>query len=173
MDAQVTQEAFGDLVGIDQSTVSRLQSLGVLPTPLVAGAGVLAYCARLREQAAGRLGDTVGGLDLSQERAALARTQRLLAEEKLSIVRGESAPIQLLAQTLASASQAVAERFDHLPALLRKSCPNLPTAAISAVMATIAAARNEWVRQTVELVTAEVLGSDQDDEPETTSEAPA
>ena len=164
LDAAVTQQSFGDLVGVDQSTVSRMQSLGVLPTPLVVGPAVLAYCARLREQAAGRLGETVGGLDLAQERAALSRTQRLLAEEKLALARGENAPIVLLGEVLATASQAVAERFDHLPGQLRKACPDLAPAAIDKVMATIAAARNEWVRATVALVSAK-LAENGDDEP--------
>ena len=82
----------------------------------------------------------------------------------------EAAVASSRAQTLAVASQAVAERFDHLPGQLRKVCPNLAPAAIDQVMATIAAARNEWVRQTIELVTAEVLGGDLDEEPEAPNE---
>ena len=111
----------------------------------------------------------MGGLDLAQERAALARTQRLLAEVKLSLMRGESAPIQLLAQVLAAASQAVAERFDHLPARVRLACPGLSTAVTDRVMATIAEARNEWVSQTVELVSKQILAPD-DIDPETEDE---
>lgn len=162
IDDEITQLAFGDLVGVDQSTVSRLLSLGVLQSPLTTAGGLLAYCARLREQAAGRLGETVGGLDLAQERAALARTQRLLAEEKLSLMRGESAPIQLLSQVLAAASQAVAERFDHLPARVQMACPGLSPAVTERVMATIAEARNEWVSQTVALVTTQIISPEDD-----------
>ena len=71
---------------------------------------------------------------------------------------------QLLAEVLATASQAVAERFEHLPGQVRKACPDLPPVAIERVLAVIASARNEWVRQTAELVTARVLDDDEPDE---------
>ena len=167
----ITQEAFGSLVGITQSSVSRLQAEGILPEPLVAGAALLAYCHRLREQAAGRLGGTVGGLDLAQERAALARAQRMLAEDRLAVLRGESAPITLLAEVLATASQAVAQRFDHLPARIRRACPDLPSAASDVVVATIAEARNQWVLETVALVSNKVVSTDEAEDDNTTATA--
>jgi phage terminase Nu1 subunit (DNA packaging protein) len=110
-----------------------------------------AYCERLRMQAAGRLGFTEGGLDPAQENAALKRAQREGVEIKNAVLRGEYAPIKMLAEVLADASQGVVERFEQLPGQLRKACPELPPAAIDQVMATIAAARNEWARATAEL----------------------
>ena len=74
-----------------------------------------------------------------------------------------------LAEVLASASQAVAERFDHLPGQIRRAVPTLPPAVTDQVMRVIAEARNEWVRATVALVTAKVLAADDpadDGEPE-------
>lgn len=169
-DEELTQQAFGDLVGVDQSTVSRLQSLGVLQSPLTAGAGIPAYCGRLREQAAARLGDTVGGLDLAQERAALAREQRMGIEIKNAALRGQYAPVALLSEVLAATSQAVAERFDHLPGQLHKACPDLPPGAVDQIITTVAAARNAWVIQTAELVIGQAISPeddpDDDGEPE-------
>lgn len=173
-------------LGIDPAAVSRLKAKGM------PGDSVEAAAAWRRANVApyirsGDAGDDAGGtaeaaaaapplahgepthapgprLDLAQERAWLAREQRIAVEMRNAITRGEYAPIQLLGEVLAGASQAVAERFDHLPGQLRKSCPDLPQQALDQVMKTIAEARNEWVRQTVELVTAAIVATDEEPE---------
>ena len=158
----VTQTIFGAAVGVSQQAISDLVGKGVLTEGQGADVWLLAYCHRLREQAAGRMGSEVGGLDLAQERAALAREQRLGIEIKNAALRGQYAAIELLSEVLARASQAVAERFDHLPGRLKKSCPDLPPSAVDQILAVIAAARNEWVRETASLVTAAVFPADED-----------
>lgn len=158
----VGQAVFGDAVGISQPVVSKMISDGILPAGGTFGEWLLAYCHRLREQAAGRLGSELGGLDLVQERAALAREQRVGQAMKNAVARKEYAPIQLLAQVLASASQAVSERFDHLPGVLKKSCPEMTSAQRNEVVGVIVAARNEWVRATAELVAASLDELDDD-----------
>ena len=172
MDRAVTQAAFGAAVGVTQQAVSELVRAGVLPDGGTFGDWLLAYCGRLREQAAGRMGWNEGGLDLTQERAALAREQRIGIEIKNALARREFAPVRLLAEVLASASQAVAERFEHLPGHLKKSCPDLTDGQRDQVGAVIASARNEWIRSTAELVTATLEQADDeypadelDDEP--------
>lgn len=150
------------IVGISEARVSQLHAEGVFAEGSTLGDWVAAYCDRLREQAAGRFTD--GPLDLAQERAALARAQREGVDLKNALLRGQYAAVSLLAEVLATASQAVAERFEHLPGLLRKACPDLPAAAIDQVLVVIANARNEWVRQTSALVSAAVMSAD--DEPE-------
>ena len=147
-----TQAQIALLVGVTQPTVSVLMSEGKIPASGTVGELVLAYCRRLRDQAAGRLGAELGGLDLVQERAALAREQRMGIEIKNAVLRGEYAPISLLAEVLATSSQSIVERFEQLPGLLKKTCPDLPDAAREQVMAVLASARNEWVRSTCELV---------------------
>ena len=156
MAMRCTQQTFGDLVGVSQQAVSELTRAGVLPEGATAGQWLLLYCQRLREQAAGRLGSAVDGLDLAQERAALAREQRIGIELRNARERGEYASVRLLAQVLATASQAVAERFDHLPGDLRKKCPELTDAQRDQVVAVIVAARNEWTRSTADLVAAQL-----------------
>lgn len=160
LDEACRQADFAVLVGISQPAVSDLVSKGVLDNGAPLRQWLLAYCLRLREQAAGRMGSEVGGLDLAQERAALAREQRMGIEIKNAVLRGEYASIGLLSEVLASASQAVAERFDHLPGLLKKVAPDMLDAARDQVMATIAQARNEWVRETAALVSTRVLAAD-------------
>ncbi len=146
-----------DLVGVTRQTIQIAVAEGRIPSGLTLGETLRAYCARLREQAAGRMGSEVGPLDLAQERAALARAQRHLAETKLEINRGTYAAVTVMASVLASASQAVVERFDQLPGQLKKACPDLPDAARAQVMELLANARNEWVRSTEQLVVQEVI----------------
>lgn len=152
LSAKATQAEVALVVGVTQPTISVLISEGKLPPAGSLKEVVHAYCYRLREQAAGRMGSTVGGLDLAQERAALAREQRHGIEIKNAVARGEYAPVALLSEVLATASQSVVERFEQLPSLLKKACPELPDAAREQMMTAVAGARNEWVRATSELV---------------------
>lgn len=154
------QAEFGELIGATQQRVSALIDDGVLASGATLLEWLHAYVARLREQAAGRYTD--GPLDLVQERAALAREQRAGLEIKNAVLRGEYASVALLSQVLATASQAVAERFDHLPGVLTKACPQMTDGERDQVVAVIAQARNEWVRATAELVAAVVNAPDDD-----------
>jgi phage terminase Nu1 subunit (DNA packaging protein) len=168
------QTDFGAMVGVSQPAISALVDKAILTHGDPAGTWLLAYCARLREQAAGRLGASVNGLDLAQERAALAREQRIGHAIKNSVARGQYASVELLAQVLAEASQAVASRFDHLVPAVRRAVPELSPAVMDLVMATIATARNEWVRETAELVARRLVADDEpdDDSATTDSEGP-
>lgn len=143
-----TQTALAELVGVTQPTISNLQADGKIPSAGTLGELLLAYCERLRAQAAGRLGDEVGGLDLVQERAALAREQREGQAIKNAVARKEFAPIGLLADVLGMASSAVVDRFDQLEGALRKACPDLPDEAKTVLQQVIANARNEWIKST-------------------------
>jgi phage terminase Nu1 subunit (DNA packaging protein) len=159
----ITQAEFAALVGLGETRVSQLVADGVLEKGVSAHEWLRAYCERLREVAAGRASGEVGGLDLVQERAALARQQRLNLEVKGAVLAGEYGPISLLAEVLAAASQAIVDRLDQLPAVLKKRCPELPDAARSHVMTVIAEARNEWVTHTSELVVAKFTDADSDE----------
>lgn len=161
-DRPCRQADFGALVGISQPAVSDLVSRGIFTDGAPLREWMQAYCTRLREQAAGRMGGEVGGLDLAQERAALARAQREGIEIKNSVLRTEYAAVELLAEVLATASQAVAERFEYLPGEVRKNCPDLPQEAIDQVMGIIAKARNDWVRATAALLSAQLVDTDDD-----------
>lgn len=159
-----TQTALAELVGVTQPTISNLMTEGKLPTDGTLGELLRAYCARLREQAAGRQGD--GHLDLVQERAALARAQREGQDIKNAVARREYAPVGLLADVLGMASSAVVDRFDQLEGQLRKACPGLPDEARITVQTVIASARNQWINSTVSLVSEAIdkMVADQDDD---------
>ncbi|MDR2187097.1 MAG: hypothetical protein LBE62_03470 [Azonexus sp.] len=143
-DKRLTQQAFGNLVGVSQSRVSVLIKRGTLPSGATGAEWLLAYCEHLREVAA-RQASEDGGLDLVQERALLARAQREGIEIKNAVLRQTYAPIELLAKVLAAGSAVVVERMEALPARMRKEVPDLPLAAYELIDRVMASARNEWV----------------------------
>lgn len=168
MDQPISQAEFAEWIGVSEARVSQLLSDGVMTRGDTGHAWLVAYCERLRDQAAGRAGSEFGGLDLVQERAALAREQRIAQALKNSVARGEYAPVGLLADVLGAASSAVVDRFDQLDGALSKSAPDLPEAAKAAVMTVIASARNEWIRSTAKLISDRVdaMALDESDDDE-------
>ena len=168
LDAPISQAEFAQIVGISEARVSTLISEGVLTKGDNAHGWLLGYCERLRDMAAGRA--SVGGLDLVQERAALARSQREAQELKNAVARGEFAPIGLLADVLGQAASAVVDRMDQVEGDLRKACPDLPEDARVVVLRTLANARNEWIRSTAKLINdkmdqmADALDEGEDDD---------
>lgn len=148
----VTQQDFAVMIGVSEARVSQLVSEGVITPGQSALEWNQAYTYRIREQAAGRMGSEVGGLDLVQERAALARSQRISQDMKNDVARREFSPVGALADVLGMASGAVVDRFDQLEAALKKSCPTLADDAKATVMQVIASARNEWIKSTARLV---------------------
>ncbi|MDD2610665.1 MAG: hypothetical protein PHX60_13450 [Giesbergeria sp.] len=129
---------------------------GKLPSLGSTGELILAYCQRLREQAAGRAGGELGGLNLVQERAALAREQRIAQALKNSVSKGEYAPVGLLADVLGRAASAVVDRMEQVDGQLRKACPDLSEEARTTVLTVLAGARNEWIRATAKLVSEDI-----------------
>ena len=168
LDAPISQAEFAQIVGISEARVSTLISEGVLVKGDSAHSWLLGYCERLRDMAAGRA--SVGGLDLVQERAALARSLREAQELKNAVARGEFAPIGLLADVLGEASSAVVDRMDQIEGQLRKACPDLPEDARQVILRMMADARNEWIRSTAKLISdkmdqmADALEEGEDDD---------
>ena len=164
MSTQVTQALFGGLIGVSQQAVSGLVRDGTLAQGGTLGQWLLAYCARLREQAAGRLGSEADGLDLVQERAALAREQRIAQELKNAVARREYAPIGLLAYVLGTAASGVVDRLDMLEGQIKRAAPGLPDDALAAINGAITSARNEWIRSTAKLVDDSFEQGDESDD---------
>lgn len=154
LSAPCTQAEIAGVMGVTQQNVSALMLDGKLPSVGTLGEIMHAYCHRLREQAAGRVGTELGDLDLTQERAALSREQRLGIELKNATLRSAYAPVKLLTEALATVSQSIARRFDLLPAMLETACPDLPGAARSQVLVALNSARDEWIRATSALATS-------------------
>lgn len=151
LDAIVSQAEFAQMVGVSEASISKRMSEGVMTRGENVHAWLVGYCEHLRDQAAGRIGETLG-LDLVQERAGLAKAQREAQELKNSVARGEYAPIGILADVLGLASSAIVDRLDQVEGQLRKACPDLPEEARITVLRVLADARNEWIRSTCQLI---------------------
>lgn len=155
----ISQAEFAELIGVSEARVSQLVAERVIVRGDTAAIWLTSYCERLRDMAAGRASE-FGGLDLVQERAALARSQREGQDIKNAVARGMYAPIELLSDVLATAAQSVVDRFDQIPSALRKVCPDLPQPAYEAIMRELASARNEMVRKTESLLSDALDESD-------------
>jgi phage terminase Nu1 subunit (DNA packaging protein) len=140
LSAQVTQQRFGEVVGVSHQAVSDALRRGVLPENGTSGAWLLAYCGHLREAAAGRA--TNGDLDLASERAALAKAQREKIEMQNAVTRGELAPVALLEQVLTATASRVAGILDAIPGMVRRRVPQLSADDIVLVAEEVARARN-------------------------------
>lgn len=136
----MTQSAFGELVGIGQSAVSDLLKRDIIAAGATADQWLLAYCANLREQAAGRAAS--GELDLGAERAALAREQRVRLEMQNALTRRELAPIAMLEQALATMGRKVAAVLESIPVNVKRRSKNFTSEDIEALTAEITKARN-------------------------------
>lgn len=130
------QADFAELVGIGQPAVSDLMARDVLTPGQTAGEWLHAYCAHLREMAAGR------GMDgeLAYQRAELARVSRERAEIKLKVERAEFAPVALIEQVLAAMGRSVAGLLEPLPAHLHKLCPALTPDDVRVIQAEVSKA---------------------------------
>lgn len=138
----VSQARFAELIGISQPAVSDLVNRGILPRGASAGEWLLAYTARLREQAAGRKGDGDATLDLVAERARLAKEQADAKAMDNAIRRRELAPVSVISATFAEFASRIVPILEGLPIQLRRKC-NLDAAALDVVTEEIVKARNE------------------------------
>ncbi len=163
LDQPCSQADFADMVGLSEARVSQLTADGVIPRGETAHNMLLAYCERMRDMAAGRAGNEIGGLDLVQERAALAREQRIAQELKNQVSRGEFAPIGVLADVLGHASSAVADRFDQIEGSLRTAVPDITDDVLLTVLSVVSSARNEWMRSTAKLISDALEEAEQED----------
>lgn len=160
LSVRITQQAFGDLVGISQPAVSDLISRGVLPKDSCAGEWLIAYCAHLREVAAGR-GD--GSIDLARERALLAREQRQKVALQNAETRKEIAPRTMLVMVLARAGTKIGAKLDALIPQLKRIAPHLGPKGLALIEAEITRMRKEISELRLVDVVAEE-SADEDDE---------
>jgi len=113
---------------------------GTLKKEATLGEWITAYCARLRETAAGRAAE--GGLDLATERAKLAREQRLRIALENAVTTKELAPVAMMTEVLAKAGARIGGIFDGIVPKLRRRNTNLSAAELDIVATEIAKARN-------------------------------
>jgi len=137
----VTQKVFGEIVGISQPAVSDLIKRDVLTDGDTLANWLIAYCANLREQAAGRAGAD-GSLDLVSERARLAKEQADKVAFQNALTRNQLAPVDLLEEVLAKAAARINGIFDAIPGMIKRRVPSLSSDEIDLISGEIAKGRN-------------------------------
>lgn len=136
LDAPCTQAAFGELIGVGQPAVSDMVSRQVLRPGDTARQWLLAYCAHVREQAAGRGADG----ELAFQRSELARVSRERAEIKLAKERGEYAEVALIEQVLATVGRGIVGALEPLHVTLHRQCPALTPEDLKLIQTEVARA---------------------------------
>lgn len=136
LDAPCTQAAFGELIGVGQPAVSDMVARQVLRPGDTARQWLLAYCAHMREQAAGRGADG----ELAFQRSELARVSRERAEIKLAKERGEYAEVALIEQVLATVGRGIVGALEPLHVTLHRQCPALTPEDLKLIQTEVARA---------------------------------
>lgn len=140
LEAKATQQTFATLVGVTRSAVVAAVSEGILTPGESYKEWLLAYCKRLREMAAGRY--SAGDLDLTEERARLARAQSERIEMENAVKRGELAPIDTLRDAIIPAMTQISALMDAIPVKLKREAPHLTATDLEIVKREIASAMN-------------------------------
>jgi phage terminase Nu1 subunit (DNA packaging protein) len=137
MQQPISQEQFGDLVGVSQQAISELLGRGILKAGQPAATWLRAYTKHLREQAAGRGADG----ELARERARLAREQADRVAMDNAVNRRELAPVAVLELVLAKMAGDVGSLLQGLVPRVRRRV-ELPTEALRIFEEEVSKARN-------------------------------
>jgi phage terminase Nu1 subunit (DNA packaging protein) len=136
LDQPCTQAQFGELIGVSQPAVSDMIAREVLTPGDSARRWLLAYCAHMREQAAGRGADG----ELAFQRSELARVSRERAEIKLALERRQYAPVAVIEQVLATVGRSIVGVLEPLHVNLHRQCPALTPEDLKLIQAEISRA---------------------------------
>ena len=137
----LTQVEIGKHLSMDQSTVSRMcDALKIDWQTSTLDDVRIAYIRHLREMAETRAAS--GGLDLAEERAALAKAQRERIEMQNEVTRRELAPVVLIEEVLAKAGGRVAGILDAIPGMIKRRVAGLSSNDIELIASEVARARN-------------------------------
>lgn len=120
----ITQNSASELLGIDYRTVRRRVSAAGLQPTRREGRKVFFSSAELLPVALGAFSDEDGRLDLSQERAKLAKVQTQKYELELEVLRGKLVDVS-----------AITEQFGAIVSSYRSVMISLPVRMVSAIEA--------------------------------------
>lgn len=140
LSSEVTQQAFGSLVGISQQAVSDLHKRGVLRQSGTAAEWLHDYFHNLREVAAARM-SADGTADLVAERARLARAQSIRVEMQNAIAARELAPVAVLSTVIGRVGQQIAAILSAIPVQLKRRS-SISMADLEFITTEIVRARN-------------------------------
>ena len=140
LNGKLSQEDFGRLVGISQQAVSNLAGRDLLDLSVSGHQALLTYCSHLRETAAGRSGG--GDLNLVDERAGLAREQKIRLALQNAETRKELVPVAILIAVLAKAGAKISGLLEAIPGHIKRRVPTLSADDIELITTEIARVRN-------------------------------
>lgn len=145
LDYTVSRAEFARIVGLTASRASQLAQRGVLRQGGTLAEWLQDYCESLRTQASGRA--VRGPLDLSQERAELARSQRRLADVKHAELTGQLIDKAGVRAEFARQTAAVRDSLLTMPSRLGPMLVSQPDAGriASAIDAELRAALSNFV----------------------------
>ena len=147
----VTQQAFGDLVGLSQKSVSDLISRGVIQPGESAASWLLGYTSHLREQAAGRGADG----KLADARTKVAQEQHIKLERENRKAAGELVPVELLELVLSTVGRTIAGVLEPLHVNLHRRCPELSPEALKLIQLEVSKACDVAVNASLSILDVE------------------
>ena len=174
-DAPTSQNAIARAMGVSKSLASKWKNQGmpvhlgldacmawrksqILPVP---GSPPPAVKPPEPPSAPGFLSDApLGGY--AEERAGLARAQRLAQEMKNAIATGSYAPVSALESVLADIARQIAARLEALVPKIRQRLPDLPVAALDVIASEVHACRDLCAG--ANMANADALGADAEED---------
>lgn len=125
---KIAGRALAQLIGVHERTIRDLADTGHVvklgKATYDRDASIRAYCAHLRETAAGR-GGAVGVATLTAERARLAREQADAAALKNAAARGDAIPASEVKAKWVAILTAIRSRMLAVPSRVRMRAPHL------------------------------------------------
>lgn len=157
-----THAEFADHIGVSRQAVSEMVRKEIIPSTgrgkIDLNEARLAYCAHLREQAAGRRGSGDGGLDLTEERARKEKEQADHLEMKNAELRRELLQREDVAAAVVGSFARVRARLIGVPSKAAPMVMGLETPAEAE--AVIRNAVYDALRELSETTVADLCGDD-------------
>jgi terminase small subunit / prophage DNA-packing protein len=160
VDQVPTQQQVADVLGVSQPKVSDLTKRRVLQPGMTLRECVQAYCANLREVAAGRV--AVGDINLVTERARLASEQADRVAMLNAERRRELVSLPWVSTIIARRCQQIAQIFDSVVPALRRFDTNLTAGDLELVDREITKARNLAADFDLQVIDLDEPGGDPD-----------
>ena len=146
----ISAQVLATLTGLSTRRLRELAEKGSLPRTAKGmfphPAAIQAYCAGLREAAAGRGSDETGGQELVRERALLAKEQREAQALKNAALRGELIDAMAAERRWADEMVRLRSRMLAVPTDLAQVLPHLSKHDVAMVDRTLRDAMDEASR---------------------------
>jgi len=138
-----TQEILADVLGITQPAMVDYMKRGIITRGDTLGGQVRSYCKHIRAVASGHQSEH-GQLNLVDERAALAREQKIRIQFQNRISARELGPVDVMESAVTSALVKAGTVLDSIPGKLKLLNERLTQDDLDQVALIIAQTRDEF-----------------------------